>query len=69
MRKWAVSSMRWRNEMKGNTVTVMFFILLGLVSLLPGLGAYLEMNMKHELKIACINAGKTPIEDSCVGGE
>jgi len=59
--------------MKGNLFTVMFFIILGLVLLLPGLGAYLEMNMErrleHELKIACINAGKTLIEDSCVGGE
>jgi len=55
--------------MNGNTVTVMFFILLGLVSLLPGLGAYLEMDMEHELKITCINAGKSLIEGSCVGGE
>ena len=55
--------------MKGNLVTVMLLIIFVLVLLLPGLGAYLEMNMEHELKIACINAGKTPIEDSCVGGE
>jgi len=55
--------------MKGNTVTVMFFILLGLVSLLPVLGAYLEMNMEHELKIACINAGKTLIDGNCINGD
>ena len=57
--------------MKGNAVTVMFFIILGLVLLLPGLGAYLEMNMErrleHELKITCINAGKNLIEGSCIG--
>jgi len=59
--------------MKGNLFTVMFFIILGLVLLLPGLGAYLEMNMErrleHELKITCIKAGKSLIEGSCVGGE
>ena len=57
--------------MKGNLFTVMFFIIFVLVLLLPGLGAYLEMNMErrleHELKITCINAGKNLIEGSCIG--
>jgi len=56
--------------MKGNLFLVMFFIIFVLVLVLPGLGAYMEMNMErrleHELKIACINAGKTLIEDSCI---
>ena len=59
--------------MKGNLFLVMFFVIFVLVLVLPGLGAYLEMNMErrleHELKIACINAGKTLIEDSCIGVE
>ena len=59
--------------MKGNLISVMFFIILGLILLLPGLGAYLEMNMErrleHELKIACIKAGKDLVEGSCIGGE
>jgi len=57
--------------MKGNLFTVMFFIIFVLVLLLPGLGAYLEMNMErrleHELKITCINAGKNLVEGSCIG--
>jgi len=57
--------------MKGNLVTVMLLIIFVLVLLLPGLGAYLEMNMErrleHELKITCINAGKNLIEGSCIG--
>ena len=56
--------------MKGNLGTVVFFIILGLILLLPGLGAYMEMNMErrleHELKLACINAGKTLMEGSCI---
>jgi len=56
--------------MKGNLFLVMFFVIFVLVLVLPGLGAYLEMNMErrleHELKIACINAGKTLIEGSCI---
>jgi len=59
--------------MKGNLVTVMLLIIFVLVLLLPGLGAYLEMNMErrleHELKITCIKAGKNLIEGSCIGGE
>ena len=61
------------NEMKGNLISVMFFIIFVLVLLLPGLGAYMEMNMKrrleHELKITCIKAGKDLVEGSCIGGE
>jgi len=57
--------------MNGNLFTVMFFIIFVLVLLLPGLGAYLEMNMErrleHELKITCINAGKNLVEGSCIG--
>ena len=56
--------------MKGNLFLVMFFVIFVLVLVLPGLGAYLEMNMErrleHELKLACINAGKTLIEGSCI---
>ena len=59
--------------MKGNLFTVMFFIIIALILLLPGLGAYLEMNMErrleHELKITCIKAGKDLVEGSCIGGE
>jgi len=59
--------------MKGNLFPIMFFIIFVLIVLLPGLGAYLEMNMErrlgHELKITCIKAGKSLIEGSCVGGE
>jgi len=51
----------------------MLLVIFGLAVVLPGLGAYLEMNMErrleHELKIACIKAGKSLIEGSCVGGE
>ena len=56
--------------MKGNLFLVMFFVIFVLVLVLPGLGAYMEMNMErrleHELKLACINAGKILIEDSCI---
>ena len=56
--------------MKGNLFLVMFFVIFVLVLVLPGLGAYLEMNMErrleHELKLACINAGKTLMEGSCI---
>ena len=59
--------------MKGNLISVMFFIIFVLVLLLPGLGEYMEMNMKrrleHELKITCIKAGKDLVEGSCIGGE
>ena len=59
--------------MKTNLVTVIIFIIFALVLLLPGLGAYSEMNierrLEHELRIACINAGKDLIEGSCIGGE
>ena len=51
----------------------MLLVILVLVLLLPGLGAYMEMNMKrrleHELKITCIKAGKDLVESSCIGGE
>ena len=60
-------------KMKGNLILVMFFIIFVLVLLLPGLGEYMEMNMKrrleHELKITCIKAGKDLVEGSCIGGE
>ena len=60
-------------KMKGTLILVMFFIIFVLVLLLPGLGEYMEMNMKrrleHELKITCIKAGKDLVEGSCIGGE
>ena len=56
--------------MKGNLIPVMLLIIVVLIILLPGLGAYLEMNMErrleHELKITCIKAGKNLIEGSCI---
>ena len=55
--------------MNGNLIVVMLFILFVLGAVMPGFGLYMEQKREHELKIACINAGKNLIEGSCIGGE
>ena len=52
--------------MNGNLIVAMFFTLFVLAMVLPGVGAYLKQQQEHELKIACINAGKTLIEGHCI---
>ena len=55
--------------MNGNLIVAMFFTLFVLAMVLPGFGLYMEQKREHELKIACINAGKTLIEGNCIDGE
>ena len=51
----------------------MLLVIFVLAAVLPGLGAYLEMDrgrrLEHELKINCIKAGKDLVEGSCIGRE
>jgi len=52
--------------MKTDLITLFFLILFASALVLPGLGGYLMKQNEHELKIACINAGKNLIEGSCI---
>jgi hypothetical protein len=55
--------------MKNDLITLAFIAIFASALVLPGLGRYMDMNLErrleHELKMACINAGKTLIEGSC----
>ena len=55
--------------MNGNLIVAMFFTLFVLALVVLGFGLYMEQKREHELKIACINAGKNLIESSCIDGE
>jgi len=55
--------------MKTDLVTLFFLVIFASALVLPGLSGYLMKQNEHELKIACINAGKDLVEGSCVGGE
>ena len=55
--------------MNGNLIAAMFFIIFVIILALPGFGGYLKQKQEHELKLACINAGKSLIESSCISGE
>jgi len=52
--------------MNGTLIAVMFFITFIIILALPGFGGYLKQQQEHELKLACINAGKTLIEGHCI---
>ena len=55
--------------MNGNLIVAMIFTLFVLAIVVPSFGLYMEQKQEHELKIACINAGKNLIESSCIDGE
>ena len=54
--------------MKGDLIIIlgMYFAACVLILVLPSFEHYMERQNEHELKIACINAGKTLIEGSCI---
>jgi len=55
--------------MKTDLITLFFLVIFASALVLPGLSGYLMKQNEHELKIACINAGKDLVEGSCIGGE
>jgi len=56
--------------MNGNLIVAMlFFSLVLFLFTLPGFGKYVNQRYERDLKIACIDAGNTLIEDSYIGGE
>jgi len=44
----------------------MYFAACVLIFVLPSVEHYMERRYEHELKIACINAGKTLIDGNCI---
>jgi len=52
--------------MKTDLITLFFLVIFASALVLPGLSGYLMKQNEHELKIACINAGKNLIEGSCI---
>jgi len=56
--------------MEGNLIVAMLFFALALfLFTLPGFNKYVNQRYERDLKIACIDAGNTLIEDSYIGGE
>ena len=57
--------------MNGTLIVIlgMYFAACALILVLPSFEHYMERQNEHELKIACINAGKNLIEGSCMNGE
>ena len=47
----------------------MYFAACALILVLPSVEHYMERQNEHELRIACINAGKNLIEGDCIDGE
>jgi len=52
--------------MKTDLITLFFLVIFASALVWPSFDAYLKQQQEHELKIACINAGKTLIEGSCI---
>jgi len=57
------------SEMNGNLIAVMFFITFIIILVSAGFGEYVNQRYERDLKIACIDAGNTLIEDSYIGEE
>ena len=57
--------------MEGNLIAAMIFFSLSLFLFIvaPGFVEYVNQRYERDLKIACINAGNTLIEDSSIDGE
>ena len=55
--------------MNGNLIAVMFFITFIIILVSAGFGEYVNQRYERDLKIACIDAGNTLIEDSYIGEE
>jgi len=55
--------------MNGNLIAIMCSACILSILISGFVGMHMQERYEHELKIACINAGKTLIEDSCIDGE
>jgi len=57
--------------MNGTLIAAVFFFALSLFLFLvaPGFVEYVNESYERDLKIACIDAGNTVLEDSYIGGE
>ena len=55
--------------MNGNLIAIMCSACILSILISGFVGMHMQERYEHELKIACINAGKTLIEDSCMDGE
>jgi len=55
--------------MNGNLIAIMCSACILSILISGFVGMHMQERYEHELKIACINAGKNLIEGSCIGGE
>ena len=55
--------------MNGNLIISMVAVFILSILISGFVGMHMQERYEQELKIACINAGKNLIEDSCIGGE
>ena len=57
--------------MNGTLIVIlgMYFAACVLILVFPSVEHYMERQNEHELKIACINAGKTLIDGNCINGD
>jgi len=57
--------------MNGNLMAILavYFATCALIVVVPGWHMHTQERYEHELKIACINAGKDLVEGSCIGVE
>ena len=65
--------MRWNligmNEMNGNLIVIICTACILSILISGFVGMHMQERYEHELKMACINAGKNLIEGNCIGGE
>jgi len=64
--RWSLTGM---SEMNGNLIAIMCSACILSILISGFVGMHMQERYEHELKIACINAGKNLIEGSCIGGE
>ena len=50
-------------------ILAVYFATYALIVVVPGWSMHTQERYEHELKMACINAGKTLIDGSCIDGE
>jgi len=57
--------------MNGDLIVILglYFTACALILVLPSVEHYMERQNEHELRIACINAGKNLIDGNCIDGE
>ena len=55
--------------MNGNLIAIMCSVFTLSILISGFVGMHMQERYEHELKIACINAGKTVIDGNCINGD